>query len=521
MMMDMLNSIKQKANSIFYSAGEEASHHPYSEDSTMKEIDIYVNWQSERPFIELDIVYMERMFRLYRSSDDAAIRVFDATAYDSYAAGKAGLVEETIPTLVICPDDQVSDWMLGSPHKDEICPASRIDSDLPLMIIRLAVRAHERKKYIRQSSNDSLTGLLNRHEMDRHLELELTRASASSPVSILFAGVDNFKKINDKYGHYVGDAILRAIAKVLLSSIQDEHALYRIGGDEFVVIVRMNSTQARALAEFIRQEVQDYDYRDINEELSLTISIGVATNMGDLDSKQFIGQADKALYKAKAEGRNKVVFSGDEESDIDPTEASILDLENRVRVMTDRLTSLLTSRSRELVAQLKREADYDGLTGMFNRRYFDHRMVREFNNARSNNTPLSLIFIDIDHFGKVNKTYGFPTGDRTLQMVAQKINDNIRPVDWTGRYGGEEFCVILPGTREADAVDVAKRIWKAVGADQAQAYDGRTFSVTLSAGVAQLKDSDVTLLDFIQRTSDRTRYAKNNGRNQICSSSNE
>ena len=213
-----------------------------------------------------------------------------------------------------------------------------------------------------------------------------------------------------------------------------------------------------------------------------------------------------------------MVYDGDDSSDIDSTEASILDFENRIRVMTDRLTSMLSSRTRELVTQLQKEADYDGLTGLFNRRYFDRRMAREFNNARSNNTPLSLIFIDVDHFGKVNKTYGFPTGDRTLQMVSQKIKDNIRVIDWAGRYGGEEFCVILPGTRKAEAVDVAERIWKALGTAQAQAYDGSNFSVTLSAGVAELEDSDATLLDFIQRTSDCTRYAKKNGRNQVCSS---
>jgi len=484
----------------------------------MKEIDINVNWQSNREFVQQDITYSDQIFKLRRSTEGAAIRVFDATGYDSFADGMESLRDVTVPTLVICPDDQVSDWMQGLSHNDEICPVSRIDSDLPMMIIRQAVRAHELKRYFRTSSNDSLTGLLNREEMNRHLELELSRASAGSPVSILFADVDNFKQINDKFGHAAGDAVLRAIAKVLLASLQDKHSVYRISGDEFVVIMRMNSTQARALGEFIRQEVHDYDYRDIHDGISLTVSIGIAMNIGDLDSNEFIQQADMALYKAKAEGRNMVVYDGDDSSDIDSTEASILDFENRIRVMTDRLTSMLSSRTRELVTQLQKEADYDGLTGLFNRRYFDRRMAREFNNARSNNTPLSLIFIDVDHFGKVNKTYGFPTGDRTLQMVSQKIKDNIRVIDWAGRYGGEEFCVILPGTRKAEAVDVAERIWKALGTAQAQAYDGSNFSVTLSAGVAELEDSDATLLDFIQRTSDCTRYAKKNGRNQVCSS---
>lgn len=484
----------------------------------MKEIDINVNWQSKRAFVAQDIIYMERVFKLRHSSESAAMRVFDATDYDGFSAGKEALIAVTVPTLVICHDDQALDWMLDLPHIDEICPVSRVDSDLPIMIVRQAVRDHEWKKYFRRASSDSLTGLLNREEMGRHLKQELAHASADSPVSIMLADLDDMKRINDTYGHNLGDAVLRAIAKVLLASIQDEYAVYRIGGDEFVVIMKMNSTQAKALGEFIRQEVQDYDYRDIVEGLSPTISIGIATNMGDLGSDQFIQQADQALYKAKSEGRNKVVFDGEDESDIDPAEASILDLENRIRVMTERLSSVLTTRSRKLVAQLKRDADYDGLTGMFNRRYFDHRMIREFNNARTNNSPLSLIFIDIDHFGKVNKSYGWPTGDRTLQLVAREIKEHIRPVDWDARYGGEELCVILPGAREDNAIDVAMRIWQAVGAAKAQAHDGQTFAVTLSIGVAELEDSDATLQDFIQRTSDRTRYAKEHGRNQICSS---
>jgi two-component system cell cycle response regulator len=238
-----------------------------------------------------------------------------------------------------------------------------------------------------------------------------------------------------------------------------------------------------------------------------------------VDSETLIGEADRALYAAKAAGRNRVELAGEISADLDPAEALIKDFENRIRVLSERLTSMLSSRSRELVSRLAKEADQDGLTALFNRGYFDRRMSREFEKVQGGSGKLALIFLDIDHFGKVNKTYGWPTGDRALQQVAEVLRNSVRTVDWTARYGGEELCAVLPDTDEETACEVARRIWREVAAQPVQAYDGREVRLSISVGVAQYDpERDGAVLDFIQRTSERTRFAKEHGRNQVCCS---
>jgi diguanylate cyclase (GGDEF)-like protein len=308
------------------------------------------------------------------------------------------------------------------------------------------------------------------------------------------------------------------VGKILQESLSATPGVYRIGGDEFVLLIKMNHTQALALGEFIREEIEEHLFKYNDMEIKITVSIGIALNDGQMDQSLFFEAAEKALYQAKTIGRNQVVEYNDyfgtlEQKGIDP---QIRDFENRIKVLTERLTSALTSKSKQIVTQFKLEADHDGLTGLFIRRYFDRRLTRELELARGKNRPLSLIFIDLDHFGQVNKTYGFPTGDQTLQYVAMKIKNTIRTVDWCARYGGEELCVILPDTEEKEACEIADRVWLEIGRDPVKAYDGRKFTITASIGVAELISTDTDITAFIQRTSDRTRYAKEHGRNQVC-----
>jgi diguanylate cyclase (GGDEF)-like protein len=210
-------------------------------------------------------------------------------------------------------------------------------------------------------------------------------------------------------------------------------------------------------------------------------------------------------YEKYADGLSK--------DSIDP---EIQDFENRIRVLTERLTSALTARSRKIVTQYKREAEFDGLTGLHIRRYFDKRIRRDVETARKKDRALSLIFIDLDDFGQVNKEYGFPTGDQTLRLVASTILESIRDTDWAARYGGEELCIVLPDTDEKNALKIAERVWKRIKKEKISTDDNREFFVTASLGVAELLPSDIDAGDFIQRTSDRTRTAKKNGKDRIC-----
>lgn len=484
----------------------------------MTTIDITIKWESDRELPNCSIEYNSRAYNLIFVDGDADIRVYDATKWENFEVAKRNYSGLRFPSFIISRDEDESRWLEILSGDHGVCALSRIDEQLPILLVRMSARNFERGKLLHRSFLDPLTRVLPRVELNRRLDFELEMCNPTESLAVLFLDLDKFKNVNDNYGHHVGDFVIRRTAKILKEILREAPNVYRTGGDEFAVLMRMNQTQAIALGEYIRMEIEDHTFTIDNIDIRITASIGIAINNGEMDKDTFLKAADIAMYQAKSLGRNKVIehetyFGSLEQEGGDP---AILDFENRIKVLTERLTGALTSKSKQMVTQYKQEADHDGLTGLHIRRYFDRRLAREFEQAQNKKRPLSLIFIDLDHFGKVNKTYGFPTGDKTLQHVAEQIKDTIRVVDWSARYGGEEFCIVLPDTEEKQACEIAERVWKEIGKEPVKVFDGREFTLTASIGVAEVIIADADITAFIQRTSDRTRYAKEHGRNQVC-----
>ncbi|MDX9958842.1 MAG: diguanylate cyclase, partial [Spirochaetia bacterium] len=163
-------------------------------------------------------------------------------------------------------------------------------------------------------------------------------------------------------------------------------------------------------------------------------------------------------------------------------------------------------------------ADHDGLTGLFNRRSLDAELTRRFAAARSLGEPVSVLMIDIDRFKQYNDHYGHQAGDETLIRVGRTIADALdRPQDSATRYGGEEFLVLLPGTYEAGARQVARRLVQAV-ADLAIPHAASDVSplVTICIGVATLIPSAGDTPEKLVKQADACLYkAKQAGRNRI------
>lgn len=164
-------------------------------------------------------------------------------------------------------------------------------------------------------------------------------------------------------------------------------------------------------------------------------------------------------------------------------------------------------------AEIERLAITDGLTGLFNHRHFQEKLSQEVSRLERLSDPISLLIIDIDHFKKVNDTYGHPAGDAVLKDVAQIIKKTIRNIDIPARYGGEEFGIILLGTGVRGAVKMAERLRKAV-MNAPFSAEKKTFHVTVSIGISTYSEDVKGKEDFVERA-DRALYqAKNNGRNQ-------
>jgi diguanylate cyclase (GGDEF)-like protein len=169
----------------------------------------------------------------------------------------------------------------------------------------------------------------------------------------------------------------------------------------------------------------------------------------------------------------------------------------------------------EYQRRLTEAALRDPLTGIYNRRHFDERLLAEFSGARRHGTPLSLLIIDVDHFKKVNDTHGHLAGDAALQMVASVLQEATRKEDILARYGGEEFVVLARATDLGGAALFAERMRKKVEGSVCK-WQNKEISVTVSIGVAQLSKS-ATMEDFID-SADRAVYqAKHAGRNRVIS----
>lgn len=168
----------------------------------------------------------------------------------------------------------------------------------------------------------------------------------------------------------------------------------------------------------------------------------------------------------------------------------------------------------------------DELTGLYNRRYFNERMLKEFHRSERYTRILSFIMIDIDYFKSFNDTYGHHVGDEVLKGVAGKINEGLRTSDVLARYGGEEFVIILPETEKAGAVSVAEKIRNLIASekwrfrntlrseDQPEEYIEK--QITISLGVSSYPTDSDSIHGLLEAADQHLYSAKLSGRNRVC-----
>jgi two-component system, cell cycle response regulator len=176
-------------------------------------------------------------------------------------------------------------------------------------------------------------------------------------------------------------------------------------------------------------------------------------------------------------------------------------------------------------AEAERLSITDPLTGLFNRRYFHHRLEQEAERARRYGESLSLLVLDLDHFKHVNDRYGHVAGDEALRMVAGLLTRELRRLDVSTRWGGEEFAIIMPNTGAPGGMVVARRVLRAMRAKGCLSLpplsrpDARLEPVliTASLGLASYPSPGVDSAEALVHAADAAMYrAKNEGRNRIC-----
>ena len=196
------------------------------------------------------------------------------------------------------------------------------------------------------------------------------------------------------------------------------------------------------------------------------------------------------------------------------------ELKARLRSMLriKRLQEALEEREKELLEvneRLTYMSQTDALTGLDNRRHLNERIEEMFSHAKRLNEPYSLVMCDLDKFKSVNDTYGHQAGDEVLKQLADILKDEAREIDRVGRYGGEEFMLLLPGTVLDAAVTFAERVRKRIEGNTFT-FPGGTLTRTSSFGVAGWPHPQIEQCDDLVRTADDALYvAKETGRNKV------
>jgi len=250
------------------------------------------------------------------------------------------------------------------------------------------------------------------------------------------------------------------------------------------------------------------DFKEQISELLSRMQLLSRTISSDLGAyKEDIGQVGKELSAAR-----------------DPRDNSeSIDEETLLRLLSDiasanvRLQERLQSTEEQLSIQAAlietqtSEAYSDPLTGLANRRAFDHELLRRFSEWERKGNPFSLVFIDVDKFKLLNDTYGHLAGDEELRKLADVFLDTVRPMDVVTRYGGEEFAVLLPSTTTEDAAVVAERLRHAVE-HSLVTHDDAKIHITASLGISEVLQGD-TLNSVVQRVDIALYASKDAGRN--------
>jgi diguanylate cyclase (GGDEF)-like protein len=165
------------------------------------------------------------------------------------------------------------------------------------------------------------------------------------------------------------------------------------------------------------------------------------------------------------------------------------------------------------VDRVRQLAYRDGLTGVFNRRYFESRLVDEVTRAARYGGGVSVLMVDLDHFKKINDDFGHMLGDDVLRAVSSIFVRHLRKVDVVCRYGGEEFAIVLPATQGASAAAVANKLRRAVANSH---FPGVPYPVTVSVGVSEFPANGITRDDIVRAADSALYEAKEAGRNRVC-----
>lgn len=452
----------------------------------------------------------------------AEMRVLQADAFDGPDALHTEYLLDPRPTLVLTSSEQQELAVLPFLSKYDELAAITYDSDL--LALRLA-RLRQRAAHAHHAApllTDAVTGLPKRERFETELEQVIKSLQVGETMALLYLDLDHFEQINEHHTRLGGDLVLVQLSMLLSNQLAPSDKLAHLEADKFVCLLSRYDratllTDATLLVQSIAQHqfMVDADPEDGSEpaHLSLTASAGLSFLSPGVTAAELWRQLDVALFDAKSKGRNRVSVYA-EPSGIRPVgsspeaQAQVQHFLNVTQVVSERVDQLLKSSNPDDGELASREIYEDPLTRLNNRRYFDLRLEREFSSAIKHGRLLSIAWMNISHLHDLNRRYGWIAGDKALKSFAEQAQTSIRLVDWLARCSGQEFCLVMPDTDLAEARCVADRVRAKVEACAVPSPDGRTLSLKLSLGLAQMDDQMQQAEDLVAKATAALYQAK-------------
>ncbi|MCU7842526.1 MAG: diguanylate cyclase [Candidatus Thiodiazotropha sp. (ex Monitilora ramsayi)] len=365
------------------------------------------------------------------------------------------------------------------------------------------------------ASRDPLTGCFNRRAFFQKYDQLFTEAYRDGHgLVFMMVDIDNFKLINDQYGHANGDKVIKFVADMLVSKSRPEDIVGRYGGEEFSLIMpHTDIEQAVGMAERLRMEIQQKGYELFTNNRTVTASFGLAELTQSIDEPMLlINNADDALYKAKEQGRNNVLnwlpemaeelkqSAGDgvstQEFLSQDSHAAEKSLKNEIHRLEDTVQALeeQLEYSRE---EIKRREGRDELTGLPNTIIFRDRISQVLARCQRYNKSAAVLSLDIDGFHTINEAFGYAVGDQLLKVISTRLVDTLRVTDTVAiideykesesstisRINNDEFALILTDVDDVEGVAWAiRRLLKSLKTDIE--IDGQELFVSFSIGVS-------------------------------------
>ncbi|MCE9603590.1 MAG: GGDEF domain-containing protein [Planctomycetia bacterium] len=381
---------------------------------------------------------------------------------------------------------------------------------------KLEEQSRQIETQLSESRLDLLTGIADRRAFDEELERRLAeRRRRPAPLSVILIDIDRLKQINDRRGAPIGDAVLRDVARVLEATMREMDFVARYGDDELAVVLPSTTLrEARRAAQRALESVAKHTFEYDHEQVTVTISLGLAEMQPDDDAASLVRRADEALYLSKAAGRNcghfhtgadflsldspRLLDQAMEFESFDATGARAIDPVAKASAdcttdslqKAESLVAAARNESEKIARAGKRAAEPDdALTNLPTAGTFSHELRRRIHRSRLEHRSSALILIDVDRLTAINAGVGRDGGDLVLRRTADVLRSICRERDYLARYHHGQFALLLNDATAVDGARTAEHI-RAVMHESSLERGFKHVDATVSCGVAEVGPHD-------------------------------